>query len=71
MRGSVRESRRQPLRAAKHIEDLDRLVVIAPQGREEIERVLATDATGTVHTTYHSWEAPDRQPDTPKKQSST
>ena len=58
-------------RAAMHVDDTDRLIDIARQGREEIERVLATDATGSVHTTDHAWEAPDRQPDKAERQSST
>jgi voltage-gated potassium channel Kch len=46
-------------RAAKHVDDTERLIDIARQGREEIERVLATDQSGTIRTTDHAWEAPD------------
>jgi voltage-gated potassium channel Kch len=56
-------------RAAQHIDDLDRLVDIAKQGREEIERVLATDAGGVIRASDHAWEAPDRQQEKPSQPS--
>lgn len=46
-------------RAAKHIDDTQRLIDIARQGREEIERVLATDAREKELAPDHAWEAPD------------
>jgi monovalent cation:proton antiporter-2 (CPA2) family protein len=49
-------------RAAKHVDDTERLIDIARQGREEIERVLATDQSGVTEVPDHAWEAPDRQP---------
>jgi voltage-gated potassium channel Kch len=49
-------------RGAKHVDDTQRLIDIARQGREEIERVLATDASGASVATDHAWEAPDAQP---------
>jgi Kef-type K+ transport system membrane component KefB/Trk K+ transport system NAD-binding subunit len=49
-------------RAAKHVDDTERLIDIARQGREEIERVLAADQSGVIEVPDHAWEAPDRQP---------
>jgi Kef-type K+ transport system membrane component KefB/voltage-gated potassium channel Kch len=49
-------------RAAKHVDDTQRLIDIARQGREEIERVLATDQSEKQQSPDHAWEAPDRQP---------
>ena len=49
-------------RAAKHVDDTQRLIDIARQGRDEIERVLTTDQSGTVQVHDHAWEAPDKQP---------
>ena len=46
-------------RAAQHVDDTQRLIDIARQGRDEIERVLATDQTGAVQVHDHAWEAPD------------
>jgi voltage-gated potassium channel Kch len=46
-------------RAAKHVDDTQRLIDLARQGSEEIERVLATDMSGTPHAPDHGWEAPD------------
>jgi len=46
-------------RAAQHIDDTQRLIDIARQGREEIERVLATDASQASLAPDHAWEAPD------------
>ena len=46
-------------RAAKHVDDTERLIDIARQGREEIERVLATDQAGVAQRPDHAWEAPD------------
>ena len=57
-------------RSAKHVDDTQRLIDIARQGREEIERVLATDAGGASVTTDHAWEAPDAQPTAPRPPSS-
>ncbi|WP_421694052.1 monovalent cation:proton antiporter-2 (CPA2) family protein [Aestuariivirga sp.] len=47
-------------RAAKHVDDTQRLVDIARQGTEEIERVLASDVSVVVLAPDHAWEAPDR-----------
>jgi hypothetical protein len=44
------------------VDDTERLIDIARQGREEIERVLATDQSGVTEVPDHAWEAPDRQP---------
>jgi monovalent cation:proton antiporter-2 (CPA2) family protein len=49
-------------RAAKHVDDTERLIDIARQGREEIERVLATDQSGVTQLPDQAWEAPDRPP---------
>lgn len=49
-------------RGARHADDTQRLIDIARQGREEIERVLATDSGGAGISTDHAWEAPDGQP---------
>ena len=46
-------------RAAQHIDDTQRLIDIARQGREEIERVLATDANQASLAPDHAWESPD------------
>ena len=46
-------------RAAKHVGDTQRLIDLARQGSEEIERVLATDMSGTPQAPDHGWEAPD------------
>jgi monovalent cation:proton antiporter-2 (CPA2) family protein len=47
-------------RAAKHVDDTERLIDIARQGRDEIERVLAGDLTAaTPQAPDHAWEAPD------------
>ena len=48
-------------RAAQHVDDTQRLIDIARQGRDEIERVLTTDQSGTVQVHDHAWEAPDRK----------
>ena len=46
-------------RAAQHVGDTQRLIDLARQGSEEIERVLATDMSGTPQAPDHGWEAPD------------
>ena len=46
-------------RAAKHVDDTQRLIDLARQGSEEIERVLATDMGDKPQTPDHGWEAPD------------
>lgn len=46
-------------RAAKHADDTQRLIDLARQGSEEIERVLATDMGGVHLPSDHGWEAPD------------
>jgi glutathione-regulated potassium-efflux system ancillary protein KefC len=46
-------------RAAAHVDDTQRLIDIARQGREEIGRVLATDRSGVTQGPDHAWEAPD------------
>ena len=46
-------------RAAKHVGDTQRLIDLARQGSEEIERVLATDRSGAPQSPDHGWEAPD------------
>ena len=52
-------------RSARHADDTQRLIDIARQGREEIERVLSTDAGGAGASGDHAWEAPDAQPSGP------
>ena len=47
-------------RAALHVDDTQRLIDIARQGREEIERVLGADVSGNRIPPDHAWEAPDR-----------
>ena len=47
-------------KAARHIDDTDKLVAIARQGRAEIEKVLASDLAGEVRSADHAWEAPDK-----------
>ena len=49
-------------RAAKHVDDTQRLIDLARQGSEEIERVLATDMGDTPQSPDHGWEAPDAKP---------
>lgn len=46
-------------RAAKHMDDTQRLIDLARQGSEEIERVLATDRGGAPLAPDHGWEPPD------------
>ncbi|PZF78489.1 potassium transporter [Aestuariivirga litoralis] len=46
-------------RAARHVDDTQRLIDLARQGSEEIERVLATDMGGVHVSPDHGWEAPD------------
>ena len=46
-------------RAARHVDDTQRLIDLARQGSEEIERVLATDMGGAAQSPDHGWEAPD------------
>ncbi len=46
-------------RAAKHVHDTQRLIDLARQGSEEIERVLATDMGATPQAPDQGWEAPD------------
>ena len=46
-------------RAAQHVNDTQRLIDIARDGRDEIERVLATDAGIVNLSPDHAWEAPD------------
>lgn len=48
-------------RAARHVDDTQRLIDLARQGSEEIERVLATDMGGTHLSPDHGWEAPDAE----------
>ena len=48
-------------RAARHVDDTQRLIDLARQGSEEIERVLATDMGGTPQAPDHGWEAPDAE----------
>ena len=46
-------------RSARHVDDTQRLIDLARQGSEEIERVLATDMGGVHLAPDHGWEAPD------------
>jgi len=46
-------------RAARHADDTQRLIDLARQGTEEIERVLASDMGGVHIAPDHGWEAPD------------
>jgi monovalent cation:proton antiporter-2 (CPA2) family protein len=52
-------------RAARHVDDTQRLIDIARQGRDEIERVLATDAHETTLAPDHAWNPPDAPPHKP------
>ncbi|MGL4295900.1 MAG: NAD-binding protein, partial [Aestuariivirga sp.] len=47
-------------KAARHVDDTQRLIDIARQGREEIERVLGADVSSSQIQPDHAWEAPDR-----------
>ena len=47
-------------KAARHVNDTDRLVAIARQGSSEIEKVLAADLSGSEPLQDHAWEAPDK-----------
>lgn len=51
-------------RSAAHVDDTERLMDLARQGREDIERVLAADASGTDPSPDHAWQAPDAMPAT-------
>jgi voltage-gated potassium channel Kch len=46
--------------AALHVDDTQRLIEFAKQGREEIERVFAADVGDSHPSADHAWEAPDR-----------
>lgn len=46
-------------RAAQHVDDTQRLIDLARQGSEEIERVLAVDLGDKPQAPDHGWEAPD------------
>lgn len=56
----------QVRRSAQHVDDTQRLIDLAHQGSEEIERVLAADLGVTRHPVDHAWEAPDATPERPK-----
>lgn len=47
-------------KAARHVNDTDRLVAIARQGSSEIEKVLAADLSSSEPLQDHAWEAPDK-----------
>jgi len=56
----------QVRRSARHVDDTQRLIDLARQGSDEIERVLAADLGDNRKTPDHGWEAPDAQPHPPR-----
>ncbi len=56
----------QVRRSAMHVEDTQRLIDLARQGSDEIERVLAADLGDRRQTPDHGWEPPDGQPEQPR-----
>lgn len=49
-------------RSARHVDDTQRLIDIARQEREELERVLTSDASAPGASPDHAWQAPDGRP---------